>query len=498
MKMKNWRLNLDKAAICLAVLYVVLPIVIFGFGWLKLPYAIILGVILAGLAYKLFETLCENETQLFTKDSVKYWLIVIGVCMLWVYFSGIGGFCFQNKDFWARNPIYRDLSTYQWPVIYDLSQEPEAIQKVVSSDHVSLSYYFAWWLVPALLSKIFHMGDAMRNIVLYGWALLGVFLVLYCINRLLKRYSYLAVFVFIFFSGLDVVMFTLRQQRINFTDEMEWWADYFQYSANNTQLFFVFNQSIPIWLITALVLLLMKNNKYIAGIASLSMAYSPWATFGMVPIALAGTFGKDKKLKDMLNPFNILAPLAMLIVYGSFYMASNGSDGGFGLIFSKYPNQTHQILCTYIVFVFIEVGAYFCVMGSQIKKYPYYWVVLIELIIFPLFYFRDKNFVMRGTIPALFILTVFVIKYMLEPATENEHKIRKRIMVVLLILGMMTPLTDLNRTMFKTIDNSNIIEDDVYSFGNMQTDNEEHIEKSKTQFFVYEYEDTFFFKYLAK
>ena len=60
MKMKNWRLNLDKAAICLAVLYVVLPIVIFGFGWLKLPYAIILGVILAGLAYKLFETLCEN------------------------------------------------------------------------------------------------------------------------------------------------------------------------------------------------------------------------------------------------------------------------------------------------------------------------------------------------------------------------------------------------------------------------------------------------------
>lgn len=202
MKMKNWRLNLDKAAICLAVLYVVLPIVIFGFGWLKLPYAIILGVILAGLAYKLFETLCENETQLFTKDSVKYWLIVIGVCMLWVYFSGIGGFCFQNKDFWARNPIYRDLSTYQWPVIYDLSQEPEAIQKVVSSDHVSLSYYFAWWLVPALLSKIFHMGDAMRNIVLYGWALLGVFLVLYCINRLLKRYSYLAVFVFIFSAVL--------------------------------------------------------------------------------------------------------------------------------------------------------------------------------------------------------------------------------------------------------------------------------------------------------
>lgn len=300
----------------------------------------------------------------------------------------------------------------------------------------------------------------------------------------------------ILFSGLDIIPYWICNNKFPGTSHIEWWAGYFQYSSNTTQLFWVFNQSIPIWLIMALMLQL-KDEKYIASLLALSFAYSSWATFGMIPIAFIGLL-KYVKRKHKVNILNILVPFLILCIFGSFYLAGNGSKGSGGFIFDLYSQEKRRILCNYIMFLFCEFGVYFLIIHNKAKKYDFYWVVLLELVFFPLFVIKDGNFIMRGSIPALFLAMYYVIRYLLENYNNFQVNIRNRILIVVLCIGCFTPLTELSRTISKTMSSDNILEDSVGSFGNMMTEREYEIKTVRDQFFVYDYEETFFFKYLAK
>lgn len=492
----------DKLFIALSLLYAILPIVIFGFGWTRTFIGLIAAIILIGFGVAAHISITREDIRLFTKDNIMYWAVTAFIAFLWVYATGIGGNAFQNSDFWVRNPIYRDLATYKWPVIYDLDQQSDLVRLVLNSwsgdDKVAFAYYFTWWLPAAFISKCLQLGNVGRNIVLILWAYLGVMLIMYLINRSVKKCSYIVPAVMMFFSGLDVIPFYVNYGRLPITDHIEWWGKYFQYSSNTTLLFWVFNQAIPVWIIVAL-LLQLKDNKYVAGLCSMAFAYSPWATFGIVPMAIAGSFRKGEKLKSIFNPFNILAPLVMLILYGSFYMASNGSDGGFKFIFAENDGHWRHLMYVYLFFLLYEFGVYFIALGKEAVKNKYYFIVLIELILFPLFQIRDFNFVIRGTIPALFMLSFFVTKYLVENWAEEKEKLRRRAVIIILVIGSFTALGEMNRSFNRTTMNEeNMLSEDVISFGDMQTTDEYYIRTASDQFFIYDYEDSFFFKYLAK
>ena len=497
LKMYMKQISWDKSLIMMSMLYVVVPIIIFFFGWIKLPIALALSAVFVFFIYKVYNAIADNDYNLIRKDTYRYWFYIGVIVAVWVYLSGIGSLVWQNGDFWVRNPIYRDLSTYSWPVFFDLSKEPDMVQAITGTDNVAFSYYYVWWLPAAAISKLFHLGEMARNMVLFAWAFLGIMLIIYLLNRMLGKCSYIVPIVLIFFGGLDSIPFFIKNFKLPFVEHMEWWAEYFQYSSNTTQLFFVFNQSIPVWLIVAL-LLQLKDNKYVAGLSSLVFAYSPWAVFGMVPIAIAGTLKKGEKIKKAINVVNILVPLMLLIVFGLFFMASSGSEGYIGLIFGYYSKQGRRLLFTYLYFIFVEAVIYFLAMGQRAEGYRYYWVTLFELILFPLFIVVDPNFIMRGSIPALFLLTVFIIKYFVEDWKNNSEKIRKVVLVVVFCIGLLTPLTEINRTVQSTFAGEKFLREEVVSFGNMQNQNEDQITTAKEQFFIYDYENSLFFKYLGK
>lgn len=489
----------DNIAIVISVIYVVLPIIIFLWGWLRFPFALAGTILLVLLSYELYEECTKNEVILLCKNNIKYWCGTGLICAIWVYLSGIGSFAYQNWDHMARNPTFRDLSIYNYPVIYNLSQQSEFVQEICGNGHVALSYYFTWWLPAASISNLFDLAELIRNVLLYSWALVGILMIVYLLNRKLGKCSWKVPVVLIFFSGLDAIPWILFNTRLPITDHLESWASFFQYSSNTTQLFWVFNQSIPIWLIVSL-LLQLEDNKYIAGLCSLSFAYSPWATFGMVPIAIGGSFRQKEKIKNIFSPVNILVPLMMLAVYGTFYMASSGSTGGVGVIsiFSLYPDSTKRLLCSYLVFLFIEFGIYFILLGDKAEEYKFYYIVLGELIIFPTFIIRDGNFIMRGSIPALFLLMFFVIKFLHDGWFDIAVTVKKRLLILVLCIGALTPLAEINRALKLTMKSDSLIFEEIYSFGNIQSENPDYIRLVKDQFFVYEYEDALFFKYLAK
>ena len=480
---KKW----SNGGVIAASLYSVLPIVLFIFGWTKITYAILAVGIVCLIAAKLVNEF-NVEGELFT-SNISYAFIATIIICIWVYLSGIGGYGYQNKDFWARNPIYHDLIKCRWPVVYDLSAQSEFVKSITGTGKVAFSYYYTWWLVPAALSKILGGNVIVSGIILYLWAVLGLLILLAQINRIIGRTSYLSLLVLIFFSGMDCIPYLVFHGKMPFTEHIEWWDGIFQYSSNTTQLFWVFNQSIPVWILVCLFLQL-QNEKYKAAIASLIFAYSPWAIFGIIPYVMFSIFSKKVPLKEWINPLNIGVPLLMLLVYGSFYAAGNGGNGGYGLIFWQYRTELLVVVIQYVMFVIIEFLLLFTVMGKRACKYEYYWVTLLVLLLYPLFYIRDENFVMRSSIPALFILMIYVLKYLIEERKDLNYLL----LVLILVIGAVTPTTEITRSIVY----GRHIEDSVHSFGRIETEDSDIIEKISNQFFTYDMDSKFFYKYVGK
>jgi len=480
----------------MTIIYIIAPIIIFIFGWTKIIYSIVAFIIFGYFYIEMKKNLCNASGNLITRDTILFWSKIGIVVFLWVYVSGIGGFTFQNSDFWGRNPIYRDLCDYKWPVIYDLSQQSDYVKNITGDSTVAFSYYFAWWLAPALISKIFMLGEMGRSIVLFIWAILGVFLVAYNLYALVNKLTLKIITVFIFFSGLDVVGFYIIKNTIPFMEHIEWWSKNFQYSSNTTLLFWVFNQAIPVWLITVL-LMRLDDNKNTVALSSLAFAYSPWATIGIVPIALYTVF-QNKKIKKSITFTNISIPTIMIVFFGFFYAVSSGSSGKNGFIWELHPGEEKAVLIRYFMFILLEALIFFIVMGKKAKKYKFYYVILFELILLPGYQLIQYSFLLRGSIPALFILMVYIIMFFNE--SDESIKRRKEILIILLIIGAITPMTEMSRSLNKTANNSNesIVQESVYSFGAIKSMDENRIKTIKDQFFIYNYEDSFFFKFIAK
>ncbi len=482
------KLNFENIVIIFGISYLILPICIFFLGWLNIFLGIILSLLFVCFGYRIYSILKVEDNKLIKKKNLIYWIISIFLICIWVYFSGIGGFSYQNDDFWARNAIFRDLINYDWPVIYDLSIEPEYVTNLLGTGKVAFSYYYIFWLPVALVSKLFGLSWTISNYLLYVYVVLGLLLSLYFINRKFKKCSYVALILFICFSGLDVVRFVIRNSMLPTIEHIEWYGDfYYQYSSNTTQLYWVFNQSVMVWLIMSMFINI-DNHKYTLALCALTFAYSPWAMIGLLPYMLVVFI---KNIRASINMVNIYTCLIMLIIFGAFYFCGTKGSNPLRISF-QYFNGSYK---AYLMLIVLEFGLYYLLIGK--KNYEYYYVTLISLLFIPFIQDESLNFCMRVSIPALFMLMYYVTR-----ALYDNKGIRKILLIIVLIIGSYTPFTEI----YRSIKNKNdwpgyIIRDEINSFGNTQyngEDREDSIKMISNQFFAYNYQNSFFFKYLAK
>ena len=141
------------------------------------------------------------------------------------------------------------------------------------------------------------------------------------------------------------------------------------------------------------------------------------------------------------------------------------------------------------------------------------WSAVAMLLILP-FYFMSEgnNLVMRGSMPALFILCVFMAQRIAEFTTEDDKirntrkKVRlpkkalaERFFFSLVIIGM-TYITYFMVTVIypMTFMSDERFTDSIVSFGNIAQNESDFVIVIQDQFLLESPEDTFFFKYLAK
>ncbi len=269
--------GIHRAVVLMAYIYLALPMIIFLLGWCRL----LIGIPIAGicvwslvLCYRGRENYIELAWRLSPAEKWKIAVIAV-VVFAWVALSGVGGYAWQNTDHATRNSMFRILVDYEWP--------PAAETR-------GFVYYVGSWLPAALIGKL---GDLdMAYAALFVWVLLGILLIyaLVCIWR--RKIVLWPLLILIFFSGLDIIgshIFTEEMISVWGKEHLEWWAAEFpyklQYTSNTAQLYWVFNQAIPVWLVMMLLFLDEVPGNMIWVSAMLAIT-STLPLIGLVPIMI--------------------------------------------------------------------------------------------------------------------------------------------------------------------------------------------------------------------
>lgn len=482
-----------------AILYLAVPIFIFLVAWNRPLVAIVCGGSLLGAIYFSFKVVNKQEVSLLKIKKRTAFKIAL-IIMIWVFLSGIGGYFFQTSDHGARNAIFRDLINYSWPVVYD--------------NDMTLTYYIGYWLIPALFGKLALLitGSAsiawtVGSFALYAFTCTGISIVFLQISSYLKRYTdkdfWIVILALILFSGLDVLGILLKNDNLSF--HLEPWAVYYQYSSNTTQLFWVFNQAIPAWIGTMLIVG-SKSIEIDVFIGVLLILFSPLPLIGCFLICSIKVFslllksstgGVVRVVKDVISISNCLSIIILPVVFTFIRMNNSLSRGGGPSGFNLNIGELNYVnIIVLVAFWLLEFGIYLLFIYKNQKHNYLFYCCLIFLPIICMFRIGSRNdFEMRASIPMLFVLMVLVINELQISlcVKKSEIAITKKgaLLVLILLIGSITPITEMYRGYYHVRQEKRlgIVEDGIYTL---------RIYDRDTTFTKKNYQESNYYKYFMK
>ncbi len=425
----------------LIYLYLALPTLIFIIGWLKWYWAFLFGILTAFACVRSFMVPMIDKDFSVTRADLTTFVKALLLILLWVYLSGIGGWCYQNSDHEARSAIFRALVEYDWPVAsYDGSR--------------GLIYYIGFWLPAACVGKIFGLEAGYTAQII--WAVAGIFIVYYLICVYRKKVELWPLVFLIFFSGLDYVGTWLLGQKgidLRSATHLEWWAMDFQFTSMTSQLFWVFNQTLPAWVATIMIMM-QKNAKNMLFILALTMLPSTIPFVGLIPIAvyLYGRWiGMDRNRWKEIYTFQnvvgvfIVGGCVFLYLIGNISGARVAQDNA-GLVLQEPAAGALR----YLLFYFLEFGVYLYFIYRYRKKDPLLYVIVFLLLLCPFIKVgSDHDFCMRASVPALFILMLMGMEAWERIRREGSRSLLIGYCIVLM-LGGITAFNEIHRSVSET------------------------------------------------
>ena len=149
-----------------------------------------------------------------------------------------------------------------------------------------------------------------------------------------------------------------------------------------------------------------------------------------------------------------------------------------------------------LLFWLLEFGIIAALIYSKYKKNPLYCVVIGSLLVMPLFEFGKRggrDFCMNATLPALFILMMFTIRYVCEYIWNQPLKSKNLAIICVLLISMLSPIQDIAGKLDQIGDQKQfpIVNDWVYTLSDKPLENYEN-------FLVTNPNNTTFYKYIAR
>lgn len=414
------------------LLYLLLPVLLFLWGWMHISIAFVLSLLLLYVARRIWYGV---EDRCFYVSSSVFWggLFFLG---LWAVLSGIGRWVWQNDDHLWRNAIFNDLVNGAWPVTHE--------------GHI-LCYYLGFWLPAAGLGKCFHsmwIADFFQTV----WVWIGLSLFYLLIGAYLKKLRWGMLFILIFFSGIDFIGYAVSYLKTySWVDlarhyagfpHIEWSHGNLQASSMTTQLFWVFNQAIPFW-VGMMWILVHGNVKHISFVYALLLLYSPFPFVGFAPVMIYFYLKKWiadgwwAGFKNLWTIENITA-LGLILFIGLYYM-SNVAAG---------ESRFGSITMRYLMFILTQYLVYLIFVFRKNRKDPVFLILTISALVFPLYGMgQGFDFCMRTNIPFIIYLMVLFMQFMYD---DRVNRTLKKWALGIFILGAVTPAFEIARTVKKT------------------------------------------------
>ena len=476
--------------------YLALPLFIFICSWLNYFCAVPLAILFLLALYKIYrgKSTASLEWKLDDKAAVTFAVLA----SIWCFFAGIGYFYYQSFDYHFRNAVFRDLLTYDWPVFYDKANTP-------------MVYYMGFWLVPALLGKLSalfvqsaYWNFYIANLFLLIYAVFGTVLIFAHLSLALKSYSWkksvLIALLFILFSGLDLIgIIFFRTQAQPFVVHLDGWATFMQYSSFSTAMFWVFNQFIPIALITLLVFN-ERNIQNFGFLIVLALFFSPYPTVSLGIFMLAYAFQqfiqstqKNNFLLTQIfsipNIIGVFWLLPMCILY--FMTNSDGIDRLWYIFDQTSPWRL-------LIFLLLEFLLYALIIAPTYKKHLFFITSVILLCFIPFFRLdQQNNFCMRASLPPLIILAVYIFRFIF---VKEQKRLAKILLLLLLFIGTATPAFEFFRGIYfvQKHHQLNLVADEIYTLNQQVVTMPVFGWSANHQFTAKDYQTDFFWKYLAQ
>ena len=509
---------------CATLLFLTLPLGLFFAGWLRWPLAAVECAALAAAVWRDGAGTDPAGAQPAAKTAGVSWrglflMLVLPAAVL-TLLSGAGGWGAGDSDWLKHDTILRDLLERPWPVTYESGRGP-----------VLLVYYVTYYLPAALLGKLTGGSWTVASQTLALTTFLGIVLAGGWMIALARRGGHaagrglpaagaalVAAAVFFGFSGLDVLgkmavnlFFRLPVFYGDWSD-IEWWAQFAQYSSNAATVFWAPQHAFGGWLTAALALDDWYRGRGPEGrgvfYVALALAWSPFAAVGLLPLVggmilrrwwrMSGgwtssappsrkqrLFLRAKKLRGMWPSLFSVANGAGVLAGGMFalFLAAHFQAYPLPARYKVTPEFPHLPLLTavpravlYAVFVGIEFAGFSVALAWFFgrKNFPWQqswaersppdptervkwlplrretsnrvflerallWLATATLLVLPWFRYGYANdLVMRGGIPALFVLQVLLVRMFAQADRQSTRRQRLALglAAVLLIGGL--------------------------------------------------------------
>ena len=457
----------------LAIIYLMLPVVIWLVGWFEwwfgIPAALLVALALWPVLRPARMRLNWQSTIPYLRQAVRpTTLFLLCISFAWVMIGAAGGvFDIHNFDWYTARSLFLELTRGDWPV-----QPLPKLQAYIDTPF-TLRHYLGFFMVPGLIGN--WLGAAALDWAIPLWTWCGVALAVSMFTRGFSGWRlYAATAVLILFGGMDFIRTVLFEgwDWINFQLDLqgwpgielgryhiEWagnrWGVIIQYQSHIAGLLWSPKHFLPAAIYTLMMVQLRRHTQFLAVCGVLFAAAPFWSAFvaiGILPLIAALVY--QNGVRPFLRWQNALLALPLALLVAVYLLSGTGAIGR-DWIWELHEGgfvTALKLLVTLYVFDFLVIAVLVLCLQTSLRRDPLFIACLATLFLMPLYSYGDNNdWVMRGVMPALMLLSYFSARIILNPTEStaryraNRFRVLYGLLVAALGIGAITPLFDLAR-----------------------------------------------------
>ena len=376
-----------------AIAYLSIPVFIIFFSFLSMPFVPIIAIALIVLVFCLCRSRYIERGEDFSFQMlVHYWPLLL-ISLVVTYICVVSPF--KVWDWEKHFAVLNTLVESSWPPVVKLNEQTWFLR-----------YYLGWYVVPALLAKMF--GAQLLTAFMFIWTATGVFTTLFLAFSHFRKthHFFIATTVFFLFSGLDIIGAWLNDYTpLTWPNWPQIWVGWGEIWPAFTGISWSPQHVLGGW-IGACLFLYHRNSavKYGAVMIGIIAMWSPFCAIGLVPIAAWATLKEGYKTAITLQ--NLLtAPLIAIFVV--LYLTQKAGQVPFMFVWdhSEFSVPFFVLFC--ITEFLLVLGILYWISRARRELIVTLGVFLLLLCLFVGGEVNDL--LTRGSMPSFCIMSILAV-----------------------------------------------------------------------------------------